>query len=62
MPRFKTMVSARNSAHAYRTWTAGQLVEKGTYACRRCNTEMTLGQRGYLPLCPSCYSRRFSLI
>jgi DNA-directed RNA polymerase subunit RPC12/RpoP len=62
MARFLSRISTRNFARADKTWNAGQLAEKGAYACRHCNAETILEQRGTLPLCPSCSGRRFSLM
>lgn len=40
-------------------WLTGEIAEKGSYVCVHCNSHTAMEQSGYLPLCPSCYSRRF---
>ncbi len=62
MARFKIITPSRNYVHIKKTWTAGQLAEKGNYVCRHCNSEISLGHNGCLPLCHTCYGRRYSLI
>jgi DNA-directed RNA polymerase subunit RPC12/RpoP len=54
-----TSSNNRNHSRDHRSLVAGDIVEKGRYVCVRCNAHSNMEQGGQLPLCHSCYGRRF---
>lgn len=60
MARLYTKPSYANYIHKNKTWFAGETVDKGSYVCRHCNTNTAVVQGEVLPLCRTCYGRRFT--
>jgi hypothetical protein len=55
----RTHGTNRHLSLNHRSLAAGDIVEKGRYVCVRCNAYSNMEQDGPLPLCHSCYGRRF---
>jgi len=61
MARLNIRTPSRNIYRKNKTWFAGEIAERGCYVCRHCNSQTLIENGNHLPLCPTCYGRRFTL-
>ena len=59
MSRLNGKTAFRNLSHKARIWSAGEIAEKGSYVCVHCNGHTAMEHSGHLPLCRTCFGRRF---